>query len=156
MWWKNKDTRKISEIYWVVFQIRIPKAIIPKRFKRAFKMNFIIWILQVVFKGFKQELCCKTLINSLPQVPKQNVRQNKNYIRRISKTSECLDVSAISHLQRNIRQCTISFIQVKERKRQTIEIFTKHSEIFLFPWEKCHQKEKKSHEEVTIMNEFVA
>lgn len=35
---------------------------------------------------------------------------------------------------------TISFIQVKERKRQTIEIFTKHSEIFLFPWWKCHLK----------------
>lgn len=40
-------------------------------------MNFIVWILQVVFKGFKQELCCKTLINSLPQAPKQNVKQNE-------------------------------------------------------------------------------
>lgn len=41
-------------------------------------MNFIVWTLQVVFKGFQQELCCKTLINSLPQVPKQKVKQNKN------------------------------------------------------------------------------
>lgn len=36
------DTRRVSEIHWVVFQIRMPQAIIPKRFKRAFKMNFII------------------------------------------------------------------------------------------------------------------
>lgn len=62
---------------WVVFQIK-PQAAIPMRFKRALKMNFIVWILQVVFKGFKQELCCKTLINSLPQAPKQNVKQNEN------------------------------------------------------------------------------
>lgn len=62
----------------MVFQMRKPQAIIQKHFKRALKMNFIVRILQVVFKGFKQELRCKTLINSLPQVPKQNVRQNKN------------------------------------------------------------------------------
>jgi len=49
---------------------------------------------------------------------------------------------------------TISFIQVKERKRQTIEIFTKHSEIFLFPWWKCHPK-KKFHGKITILNKTV-
>lgn len=64
---------------WVVVRTRKPQAvIIPMRFTRAFEMNFIVGLLQVVFKGFKQELCCKTLINSLPQVPKQNVKQSKN------------------------------------------------------------------------------
>lgn len=44
---------------WVVVQTRKPQAVIPMHFTRAFEMNFIVGLLQVVFKGFKQELCCK-------------------------------------------------------------------------------------------------
>lgn len=72
----DEKMRPVSD--WVVVQTRKPQAVIPMRFTRAFKMNFIVGLLQVVFKGFKQELCCKNLINSLPQVPKQNVKQSKN------------------------------------------------------------------------------
>lgn len=44
---------------------------IKKLFRRTFKMSFIVRILQVAFSGIiQEELCCKTLINSLPQVPK--------------------------------------------------------------------------------------
>lgn len=44
---------------------------IRKLFRRTFKMSFIVRILQVAFSGIiQEELCCKTLINSLPQVPK--------------------------------------------------------------------------------------
>lgn len=59
-----------KRMFWKVSNNK-PNKIRRKWFRRAFKMSFIVRILQVAFRGIiQEELCCKTLINSLPQVPK--------------------------------------------------------------------------------------